>query len=208
MAYIIISFFILITTIVLLAMIITVKKNNTPLSTKEMVKLEKIVNKIYRPNCNQNIRQKVIKRNLIQTGYHKFSDCELNYIEFATKLPYEEINKRLEKCDNSKPKEDELKMISELAELYDCSKKNIVTRIQQIRRINTYKKLEEKKNEMMNIPETSDSENDIQSRYDIFIDGKKIGDSLKKDNLLIALNQLVNDQECKCFDEIIFKKQN
>lgn len=208
MAYIIISFFILITTIVLLAMIITVKKNNTPLSTKEMVKLEKIVNKIYRPNCNQNIRQEVIKRNLIQTGYHKFSDCELNYIEFATKLPYEEINKRLEKYDNSKPKEDELKMISELAELYDCSKKNIVTRIQQIRRINTYKKLEEKKNEMMNIPETSDSENDIQSRYDIFIDGKKIGDSLKKDNLLIALNQLVNDQECKCFDEIIFKKQN
>lgn len=202
---IIISFFILIT-IVLLAILITFKKNNPPLSTKEMAELEKIVNKIYRPNCNQDIRQEIIKRNLIQTGYHEFSDCELNYIEFATKLPYEEINKRLEKYDNSKPKEDELKMISELAELYGYSKKNIITRIQQIRRINTYKKLEEKKNEMMNIPETSDSENDVQSRYNVFVDGKKIGYNLGKDDLLVILNSLVNDQEYDCFDEIIFKK--
>ena len=60
---------------------------------------------------------------------------------------------------------------------------------------------------MMNIPETSDSENDIQSRYNVFVDGKKIGYNLGKDDLLVILNSLVNDQEYDCFDEIIFKKQ-
>ena len=59
---------------------------------------------------------------------------------------------------------------------------------------------------LMIIPENSNSKNDIKSRYDVFIDGKEIGNDFEKDDLLVILNSLVNDQEYERFDEIIFKK--
>ena len=58
----------------------------------------------------------------------------------------------------------------------------------------------------MIIPENSNFKNDIKSRYDVFIDGKEIGNNFKKDDLLVILNSLVNDQEYERFDEIVFKK--
>ena len=66
--------------------------------------------------------------------------------------------------------------------------------------------LEKMITKQMIIPENSNSKNDIKSRYDVFIDGKEIGNNFEKDDLLVILNSLVNDQEYEHFDEIIFKK--
>lgn len=66
--------------------------------------------------------------------------------------------------------------------------------------------LEKMITKQMIIPENSNSKNDIKSRYDVFIDGKEIGNNFEKDDLLVILNSFVNDQEYEHFDEIIFKK--
>lgn len=68
--------------------------------------------------------------------------------------------------------------------------------------------LEKMITKQMIIPENSNSKNDIKSRYDVFIDGKEIGNNFEKDDLLVILNSLVNDQEYEHFDEIIFKKHD
>lgn len=66
---------------------------------------------------------------------------EINYITAASTVPYEEIKERLDKYDNSFPKEDELKMIAELCMKYQQSNKVILRRIKEVRKIEAFKKL-------------------------------------------------------------------
>lgn len=66
---------------------------------------------------------------------------EINYITAAATMPIDEIRTRLLKYDNSSPKEDEVKMIAELSEKYQQKKSVIIRRIQEVRRIDAYKKL-------------------------------------------------------------------
>ena len=73
------------------------------------------------------------------------SEKQKEYVNFALKMPYDKINERIEKYEASNPKEDQLKMISELSNLYGCDKKDVVKRIQQVLKISIYQKIKKNK---------------------------------------------------------------
>lgn len=69
------------------------------------------------------------------------SEKQKEYVNFALKMPYDKINERLKRYETSNPKEDQLKMISELSNLYGCDKKDVVKRIQQVLKISIYREI-------------------------------------------------------------------
>lgn len=69
------------------------------------------------------------------------SEKQKEYVSLALKMPYEEINKRIKRYEASNPKEDQLKMISELSNIYGCNKKDVVKRIQQVLKISIYREI-------------------------------------------------------------------
>lgn len=69
------------------------------------------------------------------------------YLTYAYIMPIEEIEKEIERYDNSKPKLDELKFISELVTLYNVEKYKVIRRIQEIRMINRVKQMDSPKQE-------------------------------------------------------------
>lgn len=66
---------------------------------------------------------------------------KINYITVASTMPIDEIRERLAKYDKSFPKEDEVKMITELSKKYQQKKSVIIRRIQEVRRIDAYNNL-------------------------------------------------------------------
>lgn len=66
---------------------------------------------------------------------------KINYITAASTMPIDEIRERLAKYDKSSPKEDEVKMITELSKKYQQKKSVIIRRIQEVRRIDAYNNL-------------------------------------------------------------------
>lgn len=70
------------------------------------------------------------------------SEKQKEYIDLASKMPYDEISKRIKRYEASNPKEDQLKMISELSTIYNCDKKDVVKRIQQVLKISIYREIQ------------------------------------------------------------------
>lgn len=75
----------------------------------------------------------------------KHGNC-LNYILEAYLMPFDEINKEIERYDNSRPRLDELLFIKELCDRYNVDRKAIIERIQNVRMINRVKPLETHEN--------------------------------------------------------------
>lgn len=71
----------------------------------------------------------------------KHGDC-LNYILEAYLMPFDEIDKEIERYDNSKPRLDELLFIKGLCVRYNVDRKAIIERIQNVRSMNRVKSLE------------------------------------------------------------------
>jgi len=61
---------------------------------------------------------------------------DINYITAAYIMPLQEIQKSLQKYDESIPKLDELMFIQELQEKYGQDRKGVIRRIQEVRKIN------------------------------------------------------------------------
>lgn len=70
------------------------------------------------------------------------SEKQKEYVRLASKMPYDEINERIKQYEASNPKQDQLKMISELSNLYGCDKKDVVKRIQQVLKISIYQEIQ------------------------------------------------------------------
>lgn len=70
------------------------------------------------------------------------SEKQKEYVHLALKMPYDEISKRIKRYEASNPKEDQLKMISELSTIYSCDKKDVVKRIQQVLKISIYREIQ------------------------------------------------------------------
>lgn len=68
-------------------------------------------------------------------------DC-LNYILEAYLMPFDEIDKEIERYDNSKPRLDEILFIKELCVRYNVDRKAIIERIQNVRSMNRVKSVE------------------------------------------------------------------
>ena len=75
----------------------------------------------------------------------KHGNC-LNYILEAYLMPFDEINKEIERYDNSRPRLDALLFIKELCDRYNVDRKAIIERIQNVRMINRVKPLETHEN--------------------------------------------------------------
>lgn len=75
----------------------------------------------------------------------KHGNC-LNYILEAYLMPFDEIEKEIERYDNSRPRLDELLFIKELCDRYNVDRKAIIERIQNVRMINRVKTLETHEN--------------------------------------------------------------
>lgn len=71
----------------------------------------------------------------------KHGNC-LNYILEAYLMPFDEINKEIERYDNNRTRLDELLFIKELCDRYNVDRKAIIERIQNVRMINRVKPLE------------------------------------------------------------------
>jgi len=65
---------------------------------------------------------------------------ELEYLKLAIQMPIEQIKEFLNLYDSSSPKLDELKFIKNLKEKYSQSRKNVIKRIRQVRKIMNYEK--------------------------------------------------------------------
>lgn len=86
--------------------------------------------------------------NKLKSGDFELSNLaekQKEYVDFALKMPYDEINKRIKRYEASNPKEDQLKMISELSNIYGCNKKDVIKRIQQVLKISIYREIKENK---------------------------------------------------------------
>ena len=79
----------------------------------------------------------------------KHGNC-LNYILEAYLMPFDEINKEIERYDNSRPRLDALLFIKELCDRYNVDRKAIIERIQNVRMINRTK-LEETHEELQRL---------------------------------------------------------
>ncbi len=75
----------------------------------------------------------------------KHGNC-LNYILEAYLMPFDEIEKEIERYDNSKSKLDEVLFVKELCERYNVDRKAIIERIQNVRSMNRIKALETHEN--------------------------------------------------------------
>ena len=71
----------------------------------------------------------------------KHGNC-LNYILEAYLMPFDEINKEIDRYDNSRPRLDEVLFVKELCERYNVDRKAIIERIQDVRSMNKIKSLE------------------------------------------------------------------
>lgn len=69
-----------------------------------------------------------------------YSD-EFEYFMLARRMPIEEIKEFINLYDNSRPKYDELRFIRILKTRYNETDKNIIKRIQQVRKIIKYEKI-------------------------------------------------------------------
>ena len=67
-----------------------------------------------------------------------FNEIELDYINFALKMPIEEIREYLNLYDSSSPKFDEIKFIISLQTKYSVSREALIKRIKQVRQITKY----------------------------------------------------------------------
>lgn len=63
---------------------------------------------------------------------------EMEYLNYVSSIPFLDIERDLIRYDNSSPKLDELKFVSDLMNKYNVDRTTIITRIRQIRRINKY----------------------------------------------------------------------
>ena len=68
---------------------------------------------------------------------------DLEYLVDAYLMPFDEINKHIERYDSSHPKLDAIKFIDELVSTYNVDKDKIIRRIQEVRNINKVIKLEQ-----------------------------------------------------------------
>jgi len=68
---------------------------------------------------------------------------DLEYLVDAYLMPYDEINKHIDRYDSSHPKLDAMKFIDELVSTYNVDKDKIIRRIQEVRNINKVIKLEQ-----------------------------------------------------------------
>ena len=63
---------------------------------------------------------------------------DMEYLNYVSSIPFLEIERDLIRYDNSSPKLDELKFVSDLMNKYNVDRTTIIARIRQIRRINKY----------------------------------------------------------------------
>lgn len=68
---------------------------------------------------------------------------DLEYLVDAYLMPFDEINKHIDRYDSSLPKLDAIKFVNELASTYNVDKDKIIRRIQEVRNINKVIKLEQ-----------------------------------------------------------------
>lgn len=68
---------------------------------------------------------------------------DLEYLVDAYLMPFDEINKHIDRYDSSHPKLDAMKFVNELASTYNVDKDKIIRRIQEVRNINKVIKLEQ-----------------------------------------------------------------
>lgn len=72
----------------------------------------------------------------------KHGQNSLNYIIEAYLMPFDEINKEIERYDNSKPRLDAVLFVKELCVRYNVDRKAIIERIQNVRMMNRAKSVE------------------------------------------------------------------
>lgn len=72
----------------------------------------------------------------------KYGQDSLNYIIEAYLMPFDEINKEIDRYDNSRPRLDAVLFVKELCVRYNVDRKAIIERIQNVRMINRVKSLE------------------------------------------------------------------
>lgn len=93
------------------------------------------------------IKMLEIDQNIELLTTFNLTNIEMEYLEFAIKMPTSEIKTFIEFYDNSDSRYDELKFISMLMTRYSETSDNIIKRIGQVRRLIKYEKqLEESKN--------------------------------------------------------------
>ena len=90
--------------------------NDKKIDVKRMLEIEKL------KNCN----------------YVDLEGEEIEYLNFALKMPLEEIREFLNLYDTSSPKLDEVKFIINLQNKYLETRENIIKRIRQVRHITKY----------------------------------------------------------------------
>lgn len=66
----------------------------------------------------------------------KHGQNSLNYLIEAYLMPFDEINKEIERYDNSDSRLDEVRFVNELCKRYNVDRKAIIERIQNVRMIN------------------------------------------------------------------------
>lgn len=91
-------------------------RNNKKLDVKRMFEIEKL------RSCN----------------YIDLHGAELEYLNFALKMPVEEIKEFLNLYDTASPKLDEVKLIISLQNKYLETRENVIKRIRQVRYITKY----------------------------------------------------------------------
>lgn len=72
---------------------------------------------------------------------------DIDYISRIYLMPFDEIYLELKRYDDSCPRLDELVFVSDLMEKYNVSRKQLFERIFDVRRIDSFSKLNEKKND-------------------------------------------------------------
>lgn len=87
---------------------------------------------------------------------------DLEYLVNAYLMPFDEIEKAIERYDSSFPSLDELLFVRELAEHYNVDRHKIIKRIQEVRKINELKKREEVVGKLYTGSKETDIEHEIE----------------------------------------------
>lgn len=74
---------------------------------------------------------------------------EMKYVSRAHSMPFAQIKKAIQDCSNSTSKVDELAFIQDLCERYAQSRKSVLRRIREVKRIDKYKEKQKKKIEFI-----------------------------------------------------------
>ena len=74
---------------------------------------------------------------------------EMKYVSRAHAMPFAQIKRAIQNYSNSTSKVDELVFIQDLCERYDQSRKSVLRRIREVKRIDKYKEKQKKKIEFI-----------------------------------------------------------